>query len=293
MPGRGRRRASSRNPSQRTTSGSIRRSNSGSTSRNSRTPQRRSARLSDLAAARQDEVRRQDDTNRRVPSESTQIFSQANLTARAVVTSTSAEQSAPNLSLPEGLTPLEERSNTHLATREGQEPVTADGSLTPSMDGIPNRPVAYDLIILLQPSSEIRPGALISPPIVLRLDRRVGQSSEDHPPHDPALLWAFVSIVSEDGTRALAPPRDDLLRGTVVGSVQPLNPTDEAQGVGFIVFPGISIQQSGQYRIRISLMRMDIDRQVGTPSFQGGINLQSTVTRIIHVHPGAGPSILG
>lgn len=140
----------------------------------------------------------------------------------------------------------------------------------------------YEMNVLVQPPPQIRPGEVLNPPVVVRLEKIAGCNYSEFAAYDPAVLWAFVSVTTEDGQTSLAPPRDDLLSGTPTDSVHTL---DYAEGheAGFMSFTDIAIRDSGRYRLRISLVKVNAP---GNNS--SNVNLQSTLSRVIHVDVRAG-----
>lgn len=153
-------------------------------------------------------------------------------------------------------------------------------SLTPADSNFENRIDRFTMNVIIEPPSETRPGNLLNPPIVIKLENRKGQSISEKIDIEDGNLWAQASVVSEDGMVALAPPQPNLISGTLVGSVQPAAP-EESHELGYLTFPNLAIHQPGRFRIRISLIRMP------TANESEAINLQSIVTRIIKVDTNA------
>ncbi|KAI9867979.1 MAG: hypothetical protein M1830_005735, partial [Pleopsidium flavum] len=69
--------------------------------------------------------------------------------------------------------------------------------------------------IVVEPPAESRPGAAFYPSIVARLRAREGVNQAP----DLSEVWASVFVTCENGLEVLAPPRTDLLSGTLVNSV--------------------------------------------------------------------------
>ena len=142
----------------------------------------------------------------------------------------------------------------------------------------------FNMDIIIQLPEWVRPGQTISPPLVVRLSRReVGGYVSDNLSH----FFAFVSLTSADGNRSLAPPRNDLIAGNLSDSIHPLgaDPAFDEQEVGFMSFPNIRIQQMGHYRLRVSLLSMEVGSSDGP---RGATNLQSTLSSVVQVYDGAG-----
>lgn len=108
----------------------------------------------------------------------------------------------------------------------------------------------------------IKPGVVMNPPIVLALRAPASRSERNSARRDigdVSGIWAFVSLVSEDRSRSLAPPRNDLLIGSVARCIRPVldetNPEDLT--VGYAVFSDLAIAEPGTYCWKISLIDMD------------------------------------
>ncbi|KAL8884413.1 MAG: hypothetical protein Q9192_006854, partial [Flavoplaca navasiana] len=153
----------------------------------------------------------------------------------------------------------------------------------------------YEMHILIQPPVESRPGNILRPPTVVSL-RKVGASHrEEGLSTDIIGYWAFVSVVSEDGLVALAPPSTSLISGTLAKSVHHGRLTEAEEDVGHLAFPNLAINQTGRFRLRISLLQMP-----GSPeSLSAGEseppdvkNIASVMSDIIHVEHDAAASQL-
>lgn len=134
--------------------------------------------------------------------------------------------------------------------------------------------------IAVQPPSEIRPGDLLNPPIVVLLE---GQKIQDA---DDGNIWGLVSVVSADGLQALSPPQTNLISGTLVDSIHSVSPGQGRRERKFLSFPSVAINQTGRYRIRICLVKMrNVQSEV--------VNMQSIMTRVIRVDAHASAPTLG
>lgn len=183
--------------------------------------------------------------------------------------------------------------NSEIASRDTlsggtvEHTVETTRSLTLAEDDIDNRNHRFVMNVVVEPPSEIRPGDLLHPPIVIKLKNRGGGSADDEFDIDNGSLWAQASVVSEDGMVALAPPQPNLISGTLVDSIRPATPEEESQELGYLTFPNLAIHQTGKFRIRISLIKMP------TTDESEAINLQSIVTRIIKVDSDANTPSIG
>lgn len=141
--------------------------------------------------------------------------------------------------------------------------------------------------VIVQPPREIRPGSLLHPPIVVRLEGHRAQNANDIVNVNDTNIWALASVVSADGMVALAPPQTNLLSGTLVDSVHTASMDEARRGMGYMTFPNLAINQAGHYRIRVSLVRMP------TIEDSEAINVHSIVTRVISVDSRAPAPSLG
>jgi hypothetical protein len=120
----------------------------------------------------------------------------------------------------------------------------------------------YNMDLVIRPMRAIKPGVVMHPPIVLALKAPASRSEKNSARRDMgdvSGIWAFVSLVSEDQSRSLAPPRNDLLVGSVARCIRPVldetNPEDLT--VGYAVFSDLAIAEPGTYCWKISLIDMD------------------------------------
>lgn len=275
MPSRGRRRGSSQNNLNRVSEAPIRRS---STSRGPRTgllTLRRSTRLIELLATEEAEPSRRPAVN---PS-------------RDQVSSTDRLHPAPqDPSI--AREPQQHHSSTSIGHWKHDQALGTQQSLW--MNGELERTnTEFNMRIVVEPPNQARPGHVLCPPLVMSLEIRTDRESSGLRPIDPTLLWALVSIVSEDDATCLAPPRSDLLIGTPVDSVHPLTPHGHEREIGYVAFPNLAIREPGRYRLRVSLFRMNAIGGPDAASFEGGINLQSLSSRVIDVAPTAVPPSIG
>ena len=150
----------------------------------------------------------------------------------------------------------------------------------------------YKMHILIQPPVESRPGSILRQPTVVSL-RKVGVSHREGLSTDINGYWAFVSVVSEDGMVALAPPSTSLISGTI--AVHEGRSTEAEEDVGHLEFPNLAINQTGRFRLRISLLQMlgsSEGLSVGESEPRGVKNIASVVSDVIHVkHDAAAPQL--
>ncbi|MCJ1305218.1 hypothetical protein MMC08_008032 [Hypocenomyce scalaris] len=185
---------------------------------------------------------------------------------------------------------IPEVETTRFIDAETNEPLR---DLTPPLNDVNNRANnMFDMDIVVEPAGNVRPGNVLHPPVVIELKHRSGLDNADSRHHNYDHLWALASILSDQGTTALAPPRADLLLGTPVSSIHTAVQSESNTEIGYVSFSDLAIQQPGQYRLRVSLIRMEGLGGSTASSLQGGANLQSIVSRVIHVDEAAiAPSI--
>lgn len=154
----------------------------------------------------------------------------------------------------------------------------------------------YEMHIIIQPPVESRPGNTLTPPTIVSLRRNGASQTEERLSADINSYWAFVSVVSEDGLVALAPPSTSLLSGTLADSVHEARLTEAEGDVGHLAFQNLAINQPGRFRLRISLLQMP-GIQDGPPrggSGQPGVrNIASVLSHVVHVKTNAAAPRLG
>ncbi|KAI4131780.1 MAG: hypothetical protein LQ347_002834 [Umbilicaria vellea] len=290
MPrGRGRRRTLSQGPNSRNTSRSSRgRSASSTDSRLSRSAQRRSARILSLATTRE-ETNSAQESSLYCRSESPAQRQYHSSDNGAVSTAVQVQRQDYRHQWTPGI----DTTGPYAESEESTEivnagPVLPLRNLTPPLNGGDSGDgKMFDMSIVLEPAARVRPANVLRPPMVIKLKHRNGVLNAGNRGPDYAHMWALASIVSEEGTTALAPPRTDLLLGTPVNSIHKAARSGNDEEVGYVCFTDLAIQQPGKYRIRVSLIRMEGLGGSTASSVQGGANLQSVVSRIIHVDAAA------
>lgn len=285
MTSRGGRRGSSQRNLSRGSHGSIRRTSSSRRQRDPSTNLRRSRRLELLAARESDSP---DDTTSR---------SGRNERESPIWSTDSVAETEPTSSNPRGPPPQDSGpSQRGTSTRAYNRVDNQTRPVSPWMNGVIDDSInnPYAMNILIEPPNQIRPGHLLNPPLVLRLDQPSSDHPQRSPPEDPTLLWAVVSLFCADTARPIAPPQADLLLGTPVDSVHPLTSEIPGRELGFVSFPNLAIREPGRYRLQVSLIRMNaVGTSTAAPLFEGGTNMQHTFTRVIHVDPAAEAPTLG
>ena len=157
-------------------------------------------------------------------------------------------------------------------------------------------PDVYEMQIVIQPPVELRPGNILRPPTVVSL-RKVGASHREEGLNtDINGYWAFVSVVSEEGLVALAPPSTSLISGTLANSVHHGRLTAAEDDVGHLAFLNLAINQTGRFRLRISLLQMPghpENMAAGESEPPDVKNIASVMSDVIHVKHDAAASQIG
>lgn len=139
---------------------------------------------------------------------------------------------------------------------------------------------AYQMHILVEPPHGARPGHVLTPATTISLRSRHSPGGREAAIDDAARCWGFLTVVSTDGSTSLAPPSTTLVSGALVASVRdPASDDGNNEEVGQILFQNITINHPGDYRLRISLLRMT-DPLSPVPSVR---NVGSVLTRIVRV----------
>lgn len=116
--------------------------------------------------------------------------------------------------------------------------------------------------LVVRPVPTIRPGVVMHPPIVVALKVSASRNERDMSYRDigdVSGIWAFASLLSEDQSQSLAPPRNDLLIGSVAGCIRPVidQPANDNLTVGYAIFSDLAIAEPGTYCLKISLIDTD------------------------------------
>jgi hypothetical protein len=121
------------------------------------------------------------------------------------------------------------------------------------------------LDLVVQPPTQTRPGEPLYPPIAAAL------SSDTSIYKELSQTWAIATLVHQSGELL-----QDHLGGRVADSAHPLpesgygqyhsrghsgSSTNSKKSRAYFYFPGLTIQEPGQYRIRVSLMQMDYSHE--------------------------------
>ena len=157
--------------------------------------------------------------------------------------------------------------------------------------------------IAVQPPATARPGTRLYPPITIRLRIRDAHTGEEIDGREQlGRLWALASVVEEDSQAELRPSGTYVLTGNLVDSAHPLYDEGDSPGVdqessattaaetypvntlgSYLTFPGLVLNETGNFRIRITLTRMESRGTSMTAAQEGGITLGEVRSRIVRI----------
>ena len=123
--------------------------------------------------------------------------------------------------------------------------------------------------VVIQPPSTVRPGEALATPLIVSLKNM--QVLGAHGPSGRCPVWAFASIIPGGSGEAAESVSDQrgLLSGSLVDSPHEAW-LDDSNVFEYVRFPRLTINQVGEYRIQVSLIRM-CPSQVGTREFPGTV----------------------
>jgi hypothetical protein len=186
-----------------------------------------------------------------------------------------------------------------------EEDMTGRFNHTQSLEG-PGR--SYSLQVAVQPPRVTRAGVPLYPPLAIRVhiyDVETGDeiSGED----ELSSLFAQATLYGESiNSRPLAPPDMFLLSGRLSMSLDLINdgpgevnedsaPLSRQQG-SYVIFPDLVINQTGRYRLGVSLFKIGGSRRGRSSEDSrggGGTSLEETKSNVIIVQEDAVPDQLG
>ena len=164
-----------------------------------------------------------------------------------------------------------------------------------------NREQRYEMEIVVQPPATARPGTRLYPPITVRLRIRDARTNEEVEGRGQlGRLWALASVVEDSrvephsGTHILtgnlvdsahplyddgdSPVTDQEFSATTVAEPYPTNALDS-----YLTFPGLVLNETGDFRIRITLIRMEIGGTAAAAAREGGLTLGEVRSRIVRI----------
>jgi hypothetical protein len=151
-------------------------------------------------------------------------------------------------------------------------------------------------------------GSPFYPPLVVRVHIYDSRGREISGEDELGGLFAQATLYRESGTPpSLAPPDMYLLSGRLSMSLDLLNepgapptgsPWSQQQG-SYVIFPDLTINRSGRYRLGVSLFKVEGGGPLRSPSTAsnggagGGTTLEEAKTNVISVQEGAGATHTG
>lgn len=149
----------------------------------------------------------------------------------------------------------------------GSQGIAVHDFRDPSQDSGPS----FEMELALAPPNRIPAGTKLGAPLVVtfkasKLKRRPATAGGGDG-RDLSGVWAYISLMNEDKSRSLAPPRTDLLRGDPAASIYPLATESGRDSFAYATFPDLSITTPGRYCFRINIIDMNrcVQRYVQVP----------------------------
>lgn len=163
----------------------------------------------------------------------------------------------------------------------------------------------YSLEVAVQPPAVARTRIPLYPPLVVRVHIYDASGREITGEDELGGLFVQAALYQESGSPpSLAPPDMYLLSGRLSMSLDLLNepgsdalygsPLGQLQG-SYALFPDITINRPGDYRLGVSLFKVEGTGRMQSPSAGaingagGGITLLEAKTNVVHVQEGAIP----
>lgn len=117
--------------------------------------------------------------------------------------------------------------------------------------------------LAVAPPETIVAGVALTSPVLVTFevsDAVIGKDGDGRSSIDFNGYWAFLSLVAEDRKQVLAPPRKDLLEGTITDSIHELDSTQQGssrQIVGYAAFKDLKILETGTYCFGVHVVDMN------------------------------------
>ena len=123
--------------------------------------------------------------------------------------------------------------------------------------------------LAVAPPKIIVAGVALSSPVLVTFeipDDPEGKDSDELGSIDFNGCWAFLSLVAEDRKEVLAPPRKDLLEGSITDSIHELDSPQQGSSsssnnnnhiIGYAAFKDLKISETGSYCFGVSIVDMN------------------------------------
>ena len=143
---------------------------------------------------------------------------------------------------------------------------TQNGNSTPNV---------FSLEPIDQPPDQIRAGIPLGSPYTLRVDLLREFSSSGSLDRDRGRLMAVATLIAADSNASSTPIGQGILTGPRLADT--VHPTHSTGTLGEVSFPDLAILSVGIFRIRVTLLRMNIAAHAGVimPGLQGATSLAS------------------
>lgn len=142
----------------------------------------------------------------------------------------------------------------------GTKPRTEESS-NESRDTTPTEGSDVEMELAVPPPTHMVTGSQLNSPVVVMLKWSKGKAPKTPLSHHSQSLggiWAYLSLMSSDGQRSLAPPSTELLLGQPVASLHGIPVCEDQNEAAFAYakFSGLAITVPGQYCFKINVVDM-------------------------------------
>lgn len=113
----------------------------------------------------------------------------------------------------------------------------------------------YQMEIIVQPPALVQPASILFPPLVIALQSRdVKRQSGAREMGDISGVWAFASLITEDASGTLVPPRTELFNGRTADSIHIARSQcgKTHSDWGYAIFSDLRITQPGIHKPAVS-----------------------------------------
>ena len=121
--------------------------------------------------------------------------------------------------------------------------------------------------LAVAPPKTIVAGVALTSPVLVTFEIPEvpdGKDSDEVGSIDFNGCWAFLSLVAEDRKEVLAPPRKDLLEGSITDSIHELDSPQQGSSssnnnhiIGYAAFKDLKISETGNYCFGVSIVDMN------------------------------------
>ncbi len=119
----------------------------------------------------------------------------------------------------------------------------------------------YSMELAVTPPQRITAGLRLEAPLVVTFSASKVKKRALVPREltDLSGIWAFVSLMTEDRSRSLAPPQTDLLRGRTADSIHHIPQAEgrDERPFAYATFPNLEIARPGRYCFKVNIIDMN------------------------------------